>query len=226
MSGEPPGDSGPLRTLARKIRKALVSPEEILPFLLGKLRVRRVIHDGKSYFRYRGKLYPEHLNGGNGQSHIRDRALAYCRGKGIDVGASQWPFPGAEPIQQERKRNALRLEDVPESSLDFVFSSHCLEHIVPWKEALAVWISKLKEGGVLFLYLPHEDMELWHPGGPWAGPSHKWIPTWQALVSFLESQGMEIVDVERGRDAFWSFHVAARRTGKRAPDVERGAPDV
>jgi SAM-dependent methyltransferase len=192
------------------LRKALVSPEEILPFFLGKLQVRRVTQDGEKFYRYRGKIYPDRLNGGNAEASIRETALRFCRGRGIDVGASEWPFPGAVAIQQER---GLQLDDVPEGSLDFVFSSHCLEHIEPWQSALTVWISKLKPGGVLFLYLPHEDMELWHPGAPWAGPSHKWIPTWQAIVPFLESQGMTVTEVERGRDALWSFHIAARRGG-------------
>jgi SAM-dependent methyltransferase len=210
-------DAGILRNLARQLRKALVSPEEILPFFLGKLRVRRVQRDGKEFYEYRGKPYPLHLNEGNAQSHIRDTALRYCQGRGIDIGASEWPFPGAEAIQQDRKRNALHLDDIPESSLDFAFSSHCLEHIVNWQTALELWISKLKPGGVLFLYLPHEDMELWHPGAPWAGPSHKWIPTWQVLVPFLEARGMKELDVERGRDAYWSFHIAARRGGPEDP---------
>jgi SAM-dependent methyltransferase len=198
-------------SVLRRIRKAIASPAEILPFFLGLLRVRRRTVGGSSFYEYRGKLYPVHLNQGNAQSYIREKALALCRGRGIDVGASDWPFPGAIPIQQEKKRNAFRLDDIAPGSLDFVFSSHCLEHIVQWQDALALWISKLKPEGILFLYLPHEDMELWHPGAPWAGPSHKWIPTWQAIVPFLESQGMEIVDVDRGHDDFWSFHVAARR---------------
>ena len=54
-------------------------------------------------------------------------------------------------------------------------------------------------------------MELWHPGAPWGGTSHVWQPTWEVLVPHLEERGMEMVDVNRDRDGYWSFHVAARR---------------
>ena len=69
-------------------------PGEILPYFLGKLKTRRVSIAGKPFYSYRGKLYPAHLNEGNAQSFIREKALVYCRGKGIDVGASEWPLPG------------------------------------------------------------------------------------------------------------------------------------
>lgn len=47
--------------------------------------------------------------------------------------------------------------------LDYVFSSHCLEHIPDYVEALQYWKSKLKVGGVLFLYLPSSTQRYWLP---------------------------------------------------------------
>jgi SAM-dependent methyltransferase len=151
------------------------------------------------------------LSKGNAQGFIREKALSYCRGKGLDVGASEWPLPGAIPVQQERHQNALALDDFDDHSLDYVFSSHCLEHLERWQDALEHWIRKLKPSGILFLYLPHEDMELWRPGAPWGGNSHKWQPTHGVLVPFLEQHGMEVLEYNPGHDDFWSFHVAARR---------------
>ncbi|HLQ67215.1 MAG TPA: methyltransferase domain-containing protein [Candidatus Limnocylindrales bacterium] len=175
--------------------------------------MRRVEVSGDTYFYYRGVSYPEHLNRGNACSHIAARALTYCRGRGIDVGASDWPLPGSIPVRDEPHQNAYKLDDFPDASLDFVFSSHCLEHLEHWQKALRLWIRKIKPGGILFLYLPHESMKLWRKCGPWVGLGHQWIPTSGTILSFLEQNNLGIVDYNPGRDDYWSFHLCARRPG-------------
>lgn len=198
------------------LRRAMSHPREIVPGIVSmvtRLRVRRVERDGVRYFEYGGELYPEYLHRGNAASFIRKTAQEYCRGRGIDVGANAWALPGSIPIDEGETENALRLDRFAAGSLDYVFSSHCLEHIAPWQEALRLWISKLKRGGILFLYLPHESNLLWRPGGPWVGARHKWSPTWQAIVPFLEAEGMEVVEFNRERDDYWSFHIVAKRKG-------------
>ena len=198
----------------RTLREVLAHPSTIPAYLswrINLLRVRRVVADGAVHHRYRGELYPDFLNHGNACSFIAAKALTCCRGKGIDVGASEWPLPGAIPVRDEAHQNAYRLDGFADASLDYVFSSHCIEHLERWKEALDLWVRKLRPGGVLFLYAPHESMRLWRRGGPWVGLGHKWIPTAEALVSFLRERGMEIVEYEPGRDAYWSFHVCSRK---------------
>ena len=197
-----------------KVRKALEHPELVLPYLGGwvrRLGVRRIVKDEQVFYKYAGVLYPGYLNEGNAASFILDKAKYYCQGKGIDMGASEWPFPGAVPIQEAENQNAYRLDAFSDGSLDYVFSSHCLEHLDRWQDALRLWICKLRTGGVLFLYLPHVSNELWKPGGPWVGDGHVWSPTWEVLCPFLEGEGMAILEFSRGRDRYWSFHIAARR---------------
>jgi len=176
---------------------------------------RRFVHEVRLpdgvYHRYRGELYPDYLNHGNACSFIREKALLYCSGKGIDVGADEWPLPGSVPVREEKHQNAFSLDAFPDASLDFVFSSHCLEHLRPWKKALRLWIRKLKPGGRLFLYLPHESMKLWRRAGPWVGLRHEWTPTWEVLVPFLEQHGVKVAEVDKGRDSYWSFYIAGRR---------------
>jgi predicted SAM-dependent methyltransferase len=92
-----------------------------------------------------------------------------------------------------------------------VFSSHCLEHLSRWQDALRLWVRKLKPGGILFLYLPHESMKMWRRCGPWVGLGHQWIPTHEVVVRFLGDLGLEIVEFNPGRDSYWSFHVVGRR---------------
>lgn len=48
-------------------------------------------------------------------------------------------------------------------NLDYIFSSHCLEHISDYVETLLYWKSKLKDKGVLFLYLPSSTQRYWLP---------------------------------------------------------------
>jgi SAM-dependent methyltransferase len=174
-------------------------------------QVKRVRRDGQLFHEYLGELYPDHLMHGNAQSFIAEKAAPYCQGQGIDVGADRWPFRNAQPVRNEPHQNAYRLDRIPDGSLDFVFSSHCLEHLERWADALRLWISKLRPGGVLFLYLPHKAMKLWNPGSPYVLDEHRWQPDIETLLPFLREHGMEILDHQPDHDNYWSFHIAARR---------------
>ncbi len=199
---------------AREAARALTDPRRMfcdLRWLINRRLVREVVLPSGVFHYYRGELYPDHLNHGDACSFIRERALLYCSGRGIDVGAGAWPLPGAIPVREEPHQNAYALDAFPDGSLDFVFSSHCLEHLARWRDALKLWIRKLKPGGRLFLYLPHESMKLWRRGGPWVGPGHEWIPTWQVLVPFLTRHGVAVTEFDRGKDSYWSFYITGRR---------------
>lgn len=174
-----------------------------------------VIVEGKVYHKYRGELYPDYLHHGNAASFIQDFALKWCVGKGLDIGADRWPLPGSIAVQNEPGRNATTLGMYEDSSLDFVFSSHCLEHLENWQEALQLWIHKIKPGGILFLYLPHESMRLWNPGGAWVDTGHKWKPTLEILLPFLRERSIDIIEYNPDKDAYWSFHVVGRKMNAR-----------
>jgi SAM-dependent methyltransferase len=197
-----------------KIKRAVKNPLEILPYFIvlsKRAQVKQIKKDGQVFYKYKGTLYPEYLNKGNAMSFILDKARKYCRGKGIDIGAGNFPFPGAAPIENNENQNAYNLDNFLDGSLDYVFSSHCLEHLKRWQDALKLWSSKLKIGGILFLYLPHESMQLWRPWGPWVFNSHKWIPTYEVINAFLADNGMEIMDYNPEKDMYWSFYIVARK---------------
>jgi SAM-dependent methyltransferase len=208
-------DSPPARrSFGQKMLKAMRHPSQAvahLRFLLDPQRVRRVQRRGEWFYKYRGYLYPDYLNHGNAAEHIRQTALRYCQGRGIDIGADRWPFPNAIPIYNEPDQNAYKLDRMPDASLDYVHSSHCLEHLDRWSDALRLWVGKLKPGGYLFLYLPHEDMKLWNPGSPWVHDGHKWQPTVAVLRPFIESLGLRVIEFNPGHDDYWSFHIVAQK---------------
>jgi SAM-dependent methyltransferase len=200
--------------ILRKLSTAVRDPRKLACYVvwrMNRLQVRRIETPDGVVHEYRGERYPDYLNHGNACSFISERALAACQGAGIDVGASSWPLPGATPVRDEPHQNAYKLDAFPDGSLDYVFSSHCVEHLRRWRDALGLWARKLKPGGTLFLYLPHESMKLWRRCGPWVGLGHEWIPTHEVLVPFLTGLGLDVVEFNPGRDSYWSFHVVARR---------------
>ena len=151
--------------------------------------------------------YPEWLNYGDAISHIKGKALLHCRGYGLDVGASDWPFPGAIAIHNENER-----EKFNEGPFDFLISSHCLEHIPDWQSELKLWASSVKVGGTVFIYLPHPQMEMWKPGSWWVGDNHVWSPEPNSLVHWLhENTDLKVEEYSCYPDAYWSFHIIARR---------------
>jgi len=109
----------------------------------------------------------------------------YLRGRGLDVGAGIFKIlPHAISVDnldhahnfgQQYKpdivADASKLDMFASQSMDFVFSSHTLEHIVDHKAALKEWWRVIKHGGKLVLYLPHKDF---YPnmGEDGANPTH------------------------------------------------------
>lgn len=205
-------------TLARVIKKIITLLEcpQLALWALMRLRVRRVRRPDALFYSYKGALYPAHLTGGDAKRWIEEKALSYCKGYGLDIGAGRWPLPGAIGIDKTRTIDAYHLDPFEDGSLDFIFSSHSLEHLQWWKKALALWARKLKVGGVLFLYLPHPEMKLWHPRSPWVGSGHKWIPTLLKVKSCLQAIGMRVVEASETPDNYWSFYVISVKTADRS----------
>ncbi len=166
---------------------------------------------------YRSEFYPDYLTVGGAGGAIFRVALRFCKGKGIDIGAGFWPLPGSIPIDLERGPGAGKtISSFQDNSLDYVFSSHCLEHIEDWKSALRLWVTKLKYGGIIFIYLPHPKCEIWHPGSPFVGNGHKWIPTPNLILNVLKDLGCKVIDKDDGPDGMFSFYICAQKSKKTA----------
>lgn len=124
---------------------------------------------------------------GNEANKCRFEVVQYTRGLGLDIGCGPHKFfPHAIGVDSKKDtalfgiqmepdnvvEDASKLPQVPDGKLDFVFSSHLLEHIEDYRAALAEWWRIIKVGGHLVLYLPHRDL---YPrvGQPGANPDHK-----------------------------------------------------
>lgn len=162
--------------------------------------------------RFRDQELPYWVAEGNHAQYILPIAKKVCTGYGIDVGAGRedWCFPGAMPwdVSLDKTQSAYNIPEIPPNlgeGWDYVFSSHCLEHLHYWQAALAQWTSTIKSGGKLFLYLPHPDCLYWRP---------EYMPTGKHLNSFYPDDIKEALydlgyqDVFASeRDLSWSFAV-------------------
>jgi len=169
-----------------------------------------------SYAKHRSRLlYPDYLKFGAALEAVRPLAGKYCRGRGLDVGAGRWPLAGSRAIEDAADENAYVLKESDES-LDYVFSSHTLEHLErPW-DAIGEWSRVLRHRGVLFMYLPHPACEMWNPKYL---PFHRWCPDPVVLETRLSQEfGYEIIYITYLPDAFFSFVVVAQ---KNRPDQRR-----
>lgn len=102
---------------------------------------------------------------------IRWEVLHYCTGTGLDIGCGSdkihknalgvdiqsQPWNG-RPNAANIGCDGQRLPLFADRSMDYVYSSHFLEHCGDPKKTLAEWWRVLKVGGYLVLYLPHPDL--------------------------------------------------------------------
>jgi SAM-dependent methyltransferase len=146
------------------------------------------------------KSYPVWQTTGNAARFILPFALEVCRGDGFDIGCNrpEWAFPGAQMIDLTLGSDAMNL---PDEKKDYIFSSHCLEHLPDWVGALDHWSTRLKPGGVLFLYLPHFDQTYWRP---WFNRKHIHCFTPNIIWEYLVARGFKNVFVSE-RDLNHSF---------------------
>jgi len=86
------------------------------------------------------------------------KILTLLEGSGIDIGCGPDPIlPGVRRFDQEHG-DANRVSAYVNEKFDFVFSSHCLEHMKDPVLSLADWWSLVKPGGHLIILVPDEDL--------------------------------------------------------------------
>lgn len=124
---------------------------------------------------------------GNEAAKVKYDIVRYTRGRGLDLGCGpSKAFPHFIGVDSGKDTQLFGVQMKPDvivedcsnlslfssESMDFVFSSHLLEHIEDTQSALAEWWRVIKPGGYLVLYLPHRDL---YPnvGTEGANPDHK-----------------------------------------------------
>lgn len=85
----------------------------------------------------------------------------YLHRQGIDIGCGRLVLevPNGSVMGWDTPQgDANVMKGAPDESFDFVYSSHCLEHMRSVQGALAAWVRILKPGGALYVAVP--DFEL------------------------------------------------------------------
>jgi tetratricopeptide (TPR) repeat protein len=110
-------------------------------------------------------------------------ATRFFVGAGIDIGAGsdpvslyaeQFPLMTRLRVWDMPDGDAEKLATIQDESLDFVHSSHCLEHMADPMAALTRWFGVIKPGGHMVLLFPDEDL---YEQGIWPSNKnhdHKW----------------------------------------------------
>lgn len=142
---------------------------------------------------FNGKDYLSFQAMGNAAQFAMPFAKYLCKGFGYDIGCSkkEWSFPGSYPIDIAFN-DGFHADNLPNLKADYIFSSHCLEHIENWVDTLNYWYSKLNDEGVLFLYLPDFSQEYWRP---WNNKKHKVIFTPTIINEYMKYKGYKNIFV-------------------------------
>jgi len=112
---------------------------------------------------FKGQAYPSWQTTGNAARFAMPFALEVCKGEGLDIGCNrkEWAYPNATMV--DPAINEYDAMNLPIGEYDYIFSSHCLEHVKEsWTNVLDYWLSVIKTGGHLFLYLPHISQRYWN----------------------------------------------------------------
>lgn len=144
---------------------------------------------------YKGRKYPAFQASGFAARFVFPFAKEVCKGIGYDIGCNreEWKLPSSRGIDKcfYDDYDAMNL---PDPKVDYIFSSHCLEHINDWVGALDYWITKLRASGVLFLYLPHPDQEYWLP---WNNRKHLHVLYPDVIRHYLEERFINVFVSDR-----------------------------
>jgi SAM-dependent methyltransferase len=138
--------------LQRKIKNALPSR------LVQWIGTANFIFQKNLYRIYRRPVRPAET------SKAKDRRIRegfferYCRGDGLDIGYGGDLLCSNCRGWDIEHGDAQTLASLPNNQFDFVYSSHCLEHVDDPADALKNWWRVVKQGGYLILYLPERDL--------------------------------------------------------------------
>lgn len=86
----------------------------------------------------------------------------YMSGAGLDIGFSGY-IPGVVPVLEtaigvDKNYPGYDGKSLPfaDESKDYVYSSHCLEHIADFKGTIREWFRVVKIGGYIITVVPHK----------------------------------------------------------------------
>lgn len=167
---------------------------------------------------------------GNESAKVKWDIVEYTKGRGLDLGCGPFKafshFIGVDNGHHAQEfgwnykpdihvETCEKLDLFTSNSMDFVFSSHLLEHIKKYEEALREWWRVVKMGGYLCLYLPHKNF---YPniGREGANPDHKHDFLPEDIIKAMQHVPNAwdlIVNEERNEGDEYSFFQVYKKIG-------------
>lgn len=133
----------------------------------------------------------------------------YFVGEGIDIGGKPDPLAlyqelfcrmtGVRTWDWE-DGDAQFLASVEDDSVDFIHSSHCLEHLVDPAEGLKNWLRVVRPGGHIVITLPDEDLYEQGQFPSTFNRDHKWTFTVWKSQSW-SNRSINVMDLIQGLGA-------------------------
>jgi len=150
----------------------------------------------------------------------------FFKGDGVDIGCgddalSNIVFPSISSVKPYdlKDGDAQICASLSDNSFDFVYSSHCLEHLISPREGLSNWIRICKPQGHIIFAIPHE---IYYEKGLWpsrCNGDHKWsfrmepstllpksINVYDLLTSFSDQISVISVDLLLHNFDFTKFY--------------------
>lgn len=163
---------------------------------------------------YKGDYYPKFQSEGFAAQFTFSFADKILKGFGYDIGCNNldWSLPETKdrlvlPIDLVFNDNWDAMNLPEDREIDYIFSSHCLEHLNDWVGVLDYWSSKLPTGGIIYLYLPHRSQKYWQPQN---NRKHIHSFTGDELENYFNDRGFKSVLVS-GVDLNHSFTIVAEK---------------
>ena len=167
---------------------------------------------------------------GNELFKVKWEIVQWTRGRGLDLGCGPHKtfahFIGVDNNIDEqlfgvRANPDVRIDTAEDlsvfasKSMDFIVSSHLLEHIAPERVAatLKEWWRCIKPDGYLILYLPDED-EYPKVGEHGANPDHKWNVNYDLVLEYMRTvgTGWDLIDFQkRNQDDEYSLYFVFKK---------------
>lgn len=158
--------------------------------------------------KFKDKEYPHFQCEGNASQFAIPYAKHFCKGEGYDIGCmkKEWSFPGSIPVDLsfDDEYDALNLP----KKVDYIYSSHCLEHTENWVVVMDYWYTMLKHNGILFLYLPDYSQEYWRP---WHNHKHIHVLEPNIIKDYMLDKGYSNIYIGE-KDLNNSFMIVGEKT--------------
>ena len=137
--------------------------------------------------------------------HAPEFMRRYFVGDGLDIGGKPDPlalyheiFPLMKSVRtwDLEDGDAQFMSGMPDGALDFISSSHCLEHINDPLEALRNWLRIVRPGGFIVILVPDEDLFEQGRFPSTFNQDHKWTFTIWKDASWSE-RSLNVIDLVR-----------------------------